>query len=131
MNAREFKKCRHSLRWPDDIPSECSHCGFKFDIRSNLEIGPGAIGRMMRKHSYWLCLVIILIMAVTKLEFLNLGGNGGAMALAIAIILPSIIVHIIAGILPSRARTYCPSCNNIEYHPLPSHLDNRIPNVSE
>lgn len=76
-------------------------------------------------------IVMVLVMFSTKLSFLGMGGNGGAMAFAVALILPSIILWIIGGILPKRARLYCFKCNKAEFFPPPGFLDNRISRVTE
>ncbi|MDB4300621.1 hypothetical protein N9961_01040 [bacterium] len=53
------------------------------------------------------------------------------MHLALVVIGPSIALHIIAGIRPTKARLYCHKCNLITFHPLPKKIDNRIPRVTE
>lgn len=38
-------------KWPDDLPSKCDMCGFKFRPGWNLQIGPNQAGRFLRKAS--------------------------------------------------------------------------------
>ena len=117
--------------WPADLPDQCSKCGNPYNIRSNLEIGPGRTGRFLKRIAPWMCIVMVIVMIVTKLSFLRLGGNGGAMALAVAVIFPSIILSALGCILPGKTRLFCHKCRHQEFHPLPKHRDNRIPTVTE
>lgn len=117
--------------WPAALPDHCQHCGNGYDIRSALEIGPGQFGRFLRRIAPWMTILMFAIMFATKLSFLSLGGNGGAMAFAVALILPSIVLWIIGGILPTKARVYCFKCDKSEFFPPPKFLDNRIPAASE
>ena len=72
---------------------------------------------------------MIALMFLTKLSFLNLGGSGGAMAFATAIVLPSVIVYLLGGLLPNRSRLYCHKCDRAGFHPLPGKHDSRIPST--
>ena len=36
-------------KWPEDLPSKCDMCGFKFRAGWNLQIGPNRLGRFLRK----------------------------------------------------------------------------------
>lgn len=118
-------------KWPVGLPNHCEHCGNGYDIRFALEIGPGRLGRFLRKIAPWMTVVMLGLMFATKLSFLGMGGNGGMMAFAVALILPSIVLWIIGGILPTKARLYCFKCNREDYFHPPEFLDNRIPKVSE
>jgi hypothetical protein len=105
--------------WPPALPDHCDHCGNRFDIRFALEIGPSRLGRFLRKIAPWMTIVMLLLMFATKLSFLGLGGNGGVMAFALALILPSILLWMIGGLLPTKARLYCFKCDRSHfYHPL-------------
>lgn len=127
------KRERFSLEpaWPVGLPDHCEHCDNGYDIRFALEIGPGRFGRFLRKIAPWMTIVMVVLMFVTKLSFLRLGGNGGAMAFAVALVLPSIVLWVIGGILPTRARLYCFKCDRSTFFHPPEFLDNRIPRVSE
>ncbi len=117
--------------WPAGLPDHCEHCGNGYDIRFALEVGPGRLGRFLRKIAPWMTIVMFILMFVTKLSFLDLGGRGAAMAFAVALILPSIILWIIGGMLPNKTRLYCFKCDRSEFFHMPEFLDNRISRVSE
>lgn len=116
-------------RWPESLPTHCAKCHSRYDIRSALQIGPGRLGRGLRRVAPWMTVIVLIAMFLTRLEFLTLGGQGGAMAFALAIILPSIVLWVLGGIFPERARLYCSSCGHTEFHRPPELLDNRIPKV--
>lgn len=117
--------------WPEELPTHCPTCGRKFDIRGDLEIGPNQAGRALRKFAPWMTMVMLGIMFATKLSFFTLGGWGGAMAFAAALVVPSIVLWIIGGLLPTRARLSCFKCSTTSYHRLPVNLDNRVRIVTE
>jgi len=79
----------------------------------------------------WMTVVMVVLMFATQLSFLSLGGNGAPMAFAVALIAPSVVLWVIGGLLPSRARLFCFRCNTTTFHRLPRKLDNRICVVSE
>ncbi len=118
-------------KWPTGLPDHCEHCGNGYDIRFALEIGPSRLGRFLRKAAPWMTIVTLVLMFMTKLAFLGLGGNGGAMAFAVALITPSIILWILGGLLPTKARLYCFKCDRSDYFEPPEFIDNRISKVSE
>jgi hypothetical protein len=117
--------------WPACLPERCHCCNHPYDIRSSLEIGPGPAGRFFRRIAPWMTIVMLGIMFATKLSFLTLGGWGGAMAFAVALVVPSVILWVIGGLLPTRARLYCFKCNTTTFHRVPRKIDNRIPVVTE
>lgn len=41
----------YEFKWPDDLPSKCDMCGFKFRAGWNLQIGPNRLGRFLKKAS--------------------------------------------------------------------------------
>jgi hypothetical protein len=120
-----------SPKWPADLPEHCPQCGHTYDIRSALEIGPGPTGRFLKHYAPWMTVVMMVLMFATKLSFLRLGGNGGAMALAAAVVLPSVVLSLLGGLLPSCSRLFCHQCRHESFHALPKERDNRIPTVSE
>ncbi len=117
--------------WPKSIPSCCPRCQQKFDIRYSLELGPGKVGRHLKRGAPLLAVFMVVLMFATKLSFLNIGGSGGAMAFAVAIILPSLLLSGLASLLPKRVRVHCFQCGNEKFHALPRELDNRISRVTE
>lgn len=117
--------------WPDSLPNHCHACHKPYDIRSALEIGPGPFGRFLRKAAPWMSIVMLILMFATKLSFLGLGGGGGAMAFAAALVFPSVVLWVLAGLLPIRARLYCFKCDSSTFFKTPKKLDNRIAKVSE
>jgi len=117
--------------WPECLPTHCQCCHERHDIRSALEIGPGPTGRFLRKIAPWMTIVMVVVMFATKLSFLGLGGNGGAMAFAAALVVPSVIFWVAGGLMPTRARLFCFRCNTAVYHRVPRKFDNRIPVVDE
>lgn len=118
-------------KWPVGLPDHCEYCGNKYDIRFAFEIGPGKLGRFLRKLAPWMTIIMLVLMFVTKLSFLGLGGNGGMMAFVAALILPSIALWIIGGILPTKARLYCFKCDRKDYFHPPKFIDNPISKASE
>ena len=44
-------------KWPVGLPDHCEHCGNGYDIRFALEIGPGRLGRFLRKIAPWMTAV--------------------------------------------------------------------------
>jgi len=113
--TKHLKSLSLTPEWPTSLPDHCEHCGNGYDIRFALEIGPGRLGRLLRKIAPWMTLVMFLLMIVTKLSFFSLSGNGGAMAFAAIILLPSIILWIIGGLLPTKTRLYCFKCDRSEF----------------
>ena len=118
-------------KWPVGIPDHCERCGNGYDIRFAMEIGPGRLGRFLRKIAPWMTIVMVVLMFATKLSFLGLGGGGGAMAFAAALVIPSIALWIIGGLLPTKTRLYCFKCDRTEFFHPPEFIDNRISIVSE
>ena len=131
MFKRSSKKFSLTPKWPEHLPTHCGKCGNGYDERFSLEIGPGRLGRWLRKISPWLTIVMIALLFLTKLKFLELGGNSGAMAFAAIIVVPAVLVYILGGLLPTRSRLYCHKCNRSEFHPIPEEFDNRIARVAE
>lgn len=129
--AKKLQSFSLTPQWPVGLPQHCECCGNEYDIRFALEIGPGKLGRFLRKFAPWMTVVILGILFATRLAFLGMGGNGGMMAFAAAIILPSVILWVIGGILPTKARLYCFKCDRAEYFHPPGFIDNRIQQVSE
>ncbi|MDA7864482.1 hypothetical protein N9A74_07795 [Akkermansiaceae bacterium] len=81
-------------------------------------------GRFLRKYGPVFCLIMIALM-------LGFGVIIPPMHFTLVVIGPSIALHIITGIRPTKARLYCHNCNLITFHPLPKKIDNRIPRVTE
>ena len=117
--------------WPEGLPRHCESCGNEYDIRFALQISPGKLGRFLRRLSPWMTVVMLGLLFATKLSFLGMGGNGGMMAFAAEIVLPSVVLWVLGGILPTKARLYCFKCDRAEYFHPPDYLDNRISRVSE
>jgi len=101
--------------WPTGIPNHCEHCGNNYDILFALEVGPCRKGRLLRKFAPWMTIVMFILMALTKFSFLDFGGGGAPMAFVAAIILPSVLIWILGGLLPTKLRLYCYKCNRSEY----------------
>ena len=129
--TKRLKSFSLTPEWPIGIPDHCEHCGNGYDIRFALEIGPNRLGRFLRKIAPWMTIVMLVLMFSTKLAFLSLDGTGAAMAFAVALLVPSIILWIIGGLLPTKARVYCFRCDRSDFFHPPEFFDNRISEVSE
>ena len=125
---RTFKKKRKQEfsiqpKWPEEISQHCPKCKRKLDIRSDLESGPGPIGRFIRKYSFaliYLNPLCLILLGTTD----SLSMKGAAATFATLTFAPTIILNLLVRIMPATIRIYCFRCGHTDYHNPPPSMEN-------
>ena len=97
-------------QWPGDIPCECPKCGSKLHPKINLSYGYGRAGRACLKISHWITLPWALLVIVAGPFLFSLGGNGGAFALGLLMLLPAVTFAVLARMCARTRRVRCFPC---------------------
>lgn len=99
-------------RWPSGLPTRCEHCENAYDKRFSLEVGPGRIGRLLRRNASWLSVVMFFIVLGMHVRT---GDLGRVLPIPVIILLPSLVLYIFGGLLPIKTRLHCFKCNRASY----------------
>jgi len=121
---RTFKKKRKQEfsiqpKWPEEISQHCPKCKRKLDIRSDLESGPGPIGRFIKKYAFILIFINLPCLLLVKTSASLTSDRSTAAAFVAILILPTILLHILVILMPTKMRIYCFRCKHTDYHKSP------------
>lgn len=106
----------YELKWPEDLPSKCDVCGFKFRAGWNLQIGPNRLGRFLRKAaiiSFLPCLIALFAIPVILDHFfpaLEINDQLTGWFLLTMIFLPPVL-YFVSLFMPITRRVQCMKCD--------------------
>jgi hypothetical protein len=99
--------------WPEDLPQSCPTCGHSFTVTSNIVVGPGKSGRLLRSCAYWgmvpWSVLSWVFLGAGCVAHFNSSGPGG-LAMVGFFLLPVIIFMPIALFMPNSRRVRCYKC---------------------
>lgn len=110
------------LEWPSFLPTRCDRCDNLYEPRFSLTIGSCRLGRFLRTSALWMPLIALplwLPVRIRPLHFL------------MAIFLPSIMLFILAHLLPKKARLHCHNCRKTEYFNPPESWHHKLTDFSD
>lgn len=101
--------------WPDDLPGKCGVCGTEFRFGSNLRIGPGKAGRILRGIAYWGFLPFLLfggfmLPTLAPEFFSHLGGNHQWWSIFAGMFAPPMIFGALSAVMPGSRLVECKKC---------------------
>jgi len=110
--------------WPEDIPEKCGVCGTRFIHGFNLSVGPGKVGRVLRRIAYFGFLPFLLlggfVLPVLLPEFFkSLRDNHQSWAVLGMMFFPSLIFGILSVLMPVSRRVQCKKCGWLRDYKLP------------
>lgn len=105
-------------KWPIGLPTKCERCDNTYDKRFSLEVGPGRLGRFLRRTAPWLSVAMFVVL-LGLAKHLPTGDFGRILPIPIVILLPSLILYLAGGFLPIKTRLYCYKCDRASYYHSP------------
>ena len=121
MKAKESDENSRTSLLPKNLPQTCDHCSHKFDLRYDLQIGPGKLGRILQKHTLLIagCSILLFFILGVWLGIDRLEDQNNKAIVILVVVAPTLAVMILRSVLPAKARLYCPGCQYEKFLDLP------------
>lgn len=107
-------------QWPADISQTCPCCDAQLHPKINLSYGLSKPGRTCKSIAHWITIPWALIVLCLGPFLFALGGNGGAFALGLLMILPAVSFSVLGSMCARTRRVQCFPCKYSKDYPLKS-----------
>lgn len=97
-------------QWPKHIPQQCPCCGAELHPKIHLSYGLGKVGRFCKSVSHWITIPWSVVVLCLGPFLFAMGGNGGAFALGLLMLVPSVVFAVIGNNCERTRRVQCFPC---------------------
>lgn len=111
-------------QWPDDIEPVCPRCGQAFNASVHYTIGPGKLGRQVRKIHPWMLAIPIILFPLAMFMWMKAvhsasqASSTTMVLLIVAMLIPPAITGAVILFGKSTRRVMCNLCEYSAYYPL-------------
>ena len=111
-------------QWPDDIESVCPQCGKQLNASAHYSIGPGRLGRRVRKIHPWMIAIPVILFPLIMFVWMKAvhSASQASSTVMVFLIVAMLISPVITGSMilfgNSVRRVLCSACGYSASYPL-------------